>query len=358
MVGSDIDGYTARFHKLARLVPHMVTPKNQRVNRYIWGLAPEIKEHVTSSKPATIQGVMYGQPFDHRWRNCPRMNRATTIGGNYPNPMLAIKGNSNLRNNRNRAQGRAFGLEYCPDDEVHMLELEFWNHKMVGSDIDGYTARFHKLARLVPHMVTPKNQRVNRYIWGLAPEIKEHVTSSKPATIQGVMYGQPFDHRDPNHFRRNYPRMNRATTIGGNYPNPMLAMKGNSNLRNNRNRAQGRAFGLGMDWLSKLRAKIVYFEKSVQIPLSNGDIFEVHGERPEGNLKQLNTMKVNESKLKDTPIVHDFLDVFLKDLSGLLPYREVEFCIELIPGAMPVAKSPYRLAPTEMQELSNQFKEL
>nr|GEX19269.1 hypothetical protein [Tanacetum cinerariifolium] len=67
------------------------------------------------------------------------------------------------------------------------LESKFWNHKMVGSDIDGYTARFHELARLMPYMVTPESQRVNRYIWSLAPEIKAHVTSSKPATIQGVI---------------------------------------------------------------------------------------------------------------------------------------------------------------------------
>nr|GEX97183.1 hypothetical protein [Tanacetum cinerariifolium] len=58
MVGSDINGYTARFHKLARLVSHMVTPESQRVNRYIRGLAPEIKAHVTSSQPATIQGTV------------------------------------------------------------------------------------------------------------------------------------------------------------------------------------------------------------------------------------------------------------------------------------------------------------
>ncbi|GJR55143.1 putative reverse transcriptase domain-containing protein [Tanacetum coccineum] len=77
--------------------------------------------------------------------------------------------------------------EYCPDDEVQKLELEFCNHKMVGSYIDGYTARFHELERLVPHMVTPKSQHVNRYIRGLAPEIKAHVTSSKPATIQGAV---------------------------------------------------------------------------------------------------------------------------------------------------------------------------
>ncbi|GJT33042.1 putative reverse transcriptase domain-containing protein [Tanacetum coccineum] len=73
--------------------------------------------------------------------------------------------------------------EYCLDDEVQKLESEFWNHKMVGSDIDGYMARFHELERLVSHMVTPESQRVNRYIQGLAHEIKAHVTSSKPATI-------------------------------------------------------------------------------------------------------------------------------------------------------------------------------
>ncbi|GKC66469.1 putative reverse transcriptase domain-containing protein [Tanacetum coccineum] len=57
-------------------------------------------------------------------------------------------------------------------------------------------------------------------------------------------------------------------------------------------------------------------------------------------------------------VIRDFPVVFLEDLSGLPPSREVEFRIDLIPGAMPVAKSPYRLAPTEMQELSNQLKEL
>nr|GFC63426.1 hypothetical protein [Tanacetum cinerariifolium] len=69
-------------------------------------------------------------------------------------------------------------------------------------------------------------------------------------------------------------------------------------------------------------------------------------------------MKVNKSKLEDIPVVCEFPGVFLKDLSGLPPSREIEFCIDLIHGVMPVARSPYRLAPTEMQELANQLKEL
>ncbi|GKD61972.1 hypothetical protein Tco_1299481 [Tanacetum coccineum] len=69
-------------------------------------------------------------------------------------------------------------------------------------------------------------------------------------------------------------------------------------------------------------------------------------------------MKVNEPKLEDIPVVREFLSVFPEDLSSLPPSREVEFRIDLIPGAMPIAKSTYRLAHTEMQELSNQLKEL
>ncbi|GKC53231.1 putative reverse transcriptase domain-containing protein [Tanacetum coccineum] len=113
-----------------------------------------------------------------------------------------------------------------------------------------------------------------------------------------------------------------------------------------------------MDWLSKMRAKIVCYEKIVQISLSNRDILEVHEERPEGNLKLLKTMKVNKPKLEDIPVVREFPGVFPEDFSGLPPSREVEFRIDLIPGAMLVAKSPYHLAPTEMQEMSNQLKEL
>ncbi|GJS54751.1 putative reverse transcriptase domain-containing protein [Tanacetum coccineum] len=115
---------------------------------------------------------------------------------------------------------------------------------------------------------------------------------------------------------------------------------------------------VGMDWLSKLKAKIVCFEKILQIPLTNREVLEVHREQPEGNLKLLMTMKVDEQKLKDIPVVRNFPGVFLENLSGLPSSREVEFCIDLILGAMPVAKLPYCLATTEMQELSNQLKEL
>ncbi|GJR40220.1 putative reverse transcriptase domain-containing protein [Tanacetum coccineum] len=68
--------------------------------------------------------------------------------------------------------------------------------------------------------------------------------------------------------------------------------------------------------------------------------------------------KSKEKRLEDVPIVQDFLEVFLEDLSGIPPTRQVEFQIDLKPGAAPVARSPYRLAPSEMKELSDQVKEL
>nr|GEX74882.1 hypothetical protein [Tanacetum cinerariifolium] len=115
---------------------------------------------------------------------------------------------------------------------------------------------------------------------------------------------------------------------------------------------------VGMDWLSYHRAVIVCYEKIVHIPLPNGEILKIHGERPKKDPKSLSCIKADEVRLDDIRTVCDFPEVFPNDLTGLPPVREIEFRIDLIPGALPVVKSPYRLAPSEMQELSNQLKEL
>ncbi|GJT65929.1 putative reverse transcriptase domain-containing protein [Tanacetum coccineum] len=68
--------------------------------------------------------------------------------------------------------------------------------------------------------------------------------------------------------------------------------------------------------------------------------------------------KSEKKRLEDVLIVRDFPDVFPKDLPGLPLTRQVKFQIDLIPSAVPVAWAPYRLAPSEMKELSKQLKEL
>ncbi|GKD39830.1 hypothetical protein Tco_1260037 [Tanacetum coccineum] len=60
----------------------------------------------------------------------------------------------------------------------------------------------------------------------------------------------------------------------------------------------------------------------------------------------------------DVPVIRDSLKVFPKELPGLLLPRQVELCIDLIPGAAPVARAPYHLAPSEMKELSKKPPEL
>ncbi|GJU54906.1 putative reverse transcriptase domain-containing protein [Tanacetum coccineum] len=113
-----------------------------------------------------------------------------------------------------------------------------------------------------------------------------------------------------------------------------------------------------MDWLSYHRDVIVCYEKIVHIPLLNGEILKIQGERPKKDSRSHSCIKADEKKLDDVCIVCDFPEVFPDDLSGLPPVRKIEFHVDLIPGALLVVKSPYRLAPLEMLELSNQLKEL
>ncbi|GKC74193.1 hypothetical protein Tco_1120076, partial [Tanacetum coccineum] len=118
---------------------------------------------------------------------------------------------------------------------------------------------------------------------------------------------------------------------------------------------------IGMDWLAKYHAVIVCAEKIVRIPRGNA---EVHAKRMSGLFgtcyykRRLNTSK-KKSDLR-TSISWDFLK-YSEDppfLLGLPPTRQVEFQIDLVPGVAPVAQAPYRLAPAEMKELSEEIQEL
>ncbi|GJY28009.1 reverse transcriptase domain-containing protein [Tanacetum coccineum] len=74
--------------------------------------------------------------------------------------------------------------EFCLVNKMQKLETEFWNHAMVGAGHATYTDRFHELARLVPHLVTPENKRIEKYIYGLGLQIRGMVAAIEPETIQ------------------------------------------------------------------------------------------------------------------------------------------------------------------------------
>ncbi|GKE26198.1 putative reverse transcriptase domain-containing protein, partial [Tanacetum coccineum] len=108
-----------------------------------------------------------------------------------------------------------------------------------------------------------------------------------------------------------------------------------------------------MDWLSKYQAVNVCDEKIVRIPFGK----EILIVRAHVTTKKAED-KSEEKRLEDVPIVLDFPEVFLEDLSGIPPAQQVEFPIDLIPGAALVARAPYRLALSEMKELLDQLQEL
>nr|GFD08739.1 putative reverse transcriptase domain-containing protein [Tanacetum cinerariifolium] len=140
---------------------------------------------------------------------------------------------------------------------------------------------------------------------------------------------------------------------------------------------------IGMDWLAKYHSLIVCDKKVVRIPYGD-EVLIIRGDNYDSGsnlniisytktqkyiqkgchvyLAQVTSKKaedkLEEKRLKDVPIVQEFSEVFPEDLPGLPPARQVEFQVDLVPGAAPVARAPYRLAPAEMQELSTQLQEL
>ncbi|KAJ0917224.1 putative transcription factor interactor and regulator CCHC(Zn) family [Helianthus annuus] len=134
---------------------------------------------------------------------------------------------------------------------------------------------------------------------------------------------------------------------------------------------------VGMDWLSRHHAKVVCFRKKIKLTSPSGKHVTIYGGKG-GNpiicsmLKAHKLMKhgcrafmiytiepeKESPKIGDVPLVRDFEDVFPENLPGIPPEREVEFGIELVPGAKPVAKALYRLAPSELQELMSQIQDL
>ncbi|GJY03377.1 putative reverse transcriptase domain-containing protein, partial [Tanacetum coccineum] len=134
---------------------------------------------------------------------------------------------------------------------------------------------------------------------------------------------------------------------------------------------------IGMDWLVKHDAVIICGEKVVRIPYGNKTL-TVKSDKGVSRLKVISCIKARkyiergchlflahvtekkpkENQLQDVPIIRNFLEVFLDNLSGLPSPRQVEFGIDLMPGAAPVARAPYHLVPSEMKELSVHLQEL
>ncbi|GJT72899.1 putative reverse transcriptase domain-containing protein [Tanacetum coccineum] len=285
--------------KDCRVVPRNVNPVNAR-------------------NPAAARGVCFKcGGTDHYKSTCPRLNRAYGPGVNRPNHALAIDGGQGRRNNGNQARGRAFmlGAEEARQDPNIVTGTFTLNNHYATTLFDSSANYSFVSTTFLPLLGTePSNL-------GFSYEIE--IASGQLVKIDKVIKGCKQE-------------------INGHVfdINLILFRSGSFDVI------------IDMDWLSNHKAKIICHEKVVRIPLIDGKVLRVLGERPEEKARHLMSAKAKEQKQEEMVVVRDFLKVFPDDLSRLPLIREIEFWIELVLGTIPVAKSLYRLTPSEMKKLS------
>ncbi|GJV87055.1 putative reverse transcriptase domain-containing protein [Tanacetum coccineum] len=250
--------------------------------------------------------------------------------------------------------------EFCPSHEIQKLETELWNYAMVGAGHATYTDRFYKLARLVPHLVTPESRKIERYVYGFAPQICEMVAATEPKSMQkavqisGVLTDEavrngsirkvekrgkkkechlakdcrgvsrnvnPVNDRNPtvracyecgstDHVRSACPRLNRAQGPKENRPNQVAA--------NNEGQGRGnQGTRLGIEIASGQLVEIDKLIKGCKLEIE-GHVFDI----------------------------------------DLIPFRHGSFDVIIVyPGATPDSKvSPIHSAPSELEELSGKSR--
>ncbi|XP_055960628.1 uncharacterized protein LOC126668448 [Mercurialis annua] len=135
---------------------------------------------------------------------------------------------------------------------------------------------------------------------------------------------------------------------------------------------------LGMDWLARHYASIDCRRKSVEFRIPGDLPFSFQGEKAETPKNLISAIKAKRmmskgcqaflavvrdmdaevGSMNTVPIVNEFTDVFPEELPGLPPDRDIEFCIDVVPGTGPISIPPYRMAPAELKELKEQLQEL
>ncbi|KAI3704083.1 hypothetical protein L1987_74291 [Smallanthus sonchifolius] len=411
MTGDDVAGYTDRFNELAILVPHMVTPEYKKVERYLWGLAPQIRGLVTSSNPMDAKSAITlafklrdnavrdglfkkketeeGRSGEKRkWFGKPS-NQNRNQSYKRPETMKAFVANTVEQKGYLGARPRCDNCGYHHSGKCTQCgKCKKYGH--LAHDC-GSNTNPNKINQ-VAGKVNPGTERMNQGCFECGdpkhfrkdcPKLKNR--NDNQARGRAFVMEAGDARQDPNIVTGTFPINNHYASIlfdtgadlsfVSNDFKSLLGIKpskleqkytielANGKLINTGEVIQGCTLYLknhtfsidllpvdlgsfdvviGMDWLSKNHAEIVCFEKIVQIPLPNGEILSIQGEKSGVTLRMINCMKA----------------LFPEDLPGLPPPRQVEFRIDLVPGAAPVARSPYRLAPSEMQELSNQLQEL
>ncbi|GJT01946.1 putative reverse transcriptase domain-containing protein [Tanacetum coccineum] len=232
---------------------------------------------------------------DHLKPSCPRLNRVQGPGGNRPNQVVANNEGQGHGNQGNQARGRAFmlGAEEARQDPNIVTSMFTLNNYFATTLFDSGVDYSFISTTFIPLLDIEPNELGFRY------KIKISYGISRDIVIKGC-----------------------KLEIKGHVFDIDLIPFGHGSFD----------VIIGMDWLSNHKAGIVCHEKLVRIPLLDGKVLRVLGERPKEKARLLMSTKASDKKQEELVV--------------------------LIPGAVPIAKSPYRLAPSELEELSGQIKEL
>jgi hypothetical protein len=115
---------------------------------------------------------------------------------------------------------------------------------------------------------------------------------------------------------------------------------------------------LGMDWLTEHKGLISCSPRSVSLEHPGGFRVQIDTTHRLDDAEKAELHALTEKILRDVPVVYEYPDVFLDELPGMPPDRDIEFVIDLVPGIGPIAKRPYRMIADELAELKKQLQEL
>nr|GEY49495.1 putative reverse transcriptase domain-containing protein [Tanacetum cinerariifolium] len=269
--------------------------------------------------------------------------------------------------------------KYYPKGEIKKLQIKLWNLRVKRNDVAAYTQCFHELALMCTKFLANETEKVDKYINRLPDNIHRNVMSTRPKTLDETIdlannlmdqklrtYAKrqndnkrKVDDSSRNNQQQPYKKQNvaRVYTAGPGkkkvYTRDLpLYIKCNYHHTGQCAPKCENARGNGDNQREESRLNIISCTKAQEYLSKGCDVFLANITTKEAKDKS------EGKRLEDVPIGRDFLEVFPEDLPGIPPARQVEFQIDLVPGAALVVWAPYRLAPSKMIELAEQLQEL